>query len=206
MKPLSPLAHAVGDDSPTVGMCDCLAGARPVAGTALASGLILVVCSWFALQAGGLGRRHDVGQPTPVRLQTNPVHRTQPAPHTPTRTVHARADVRRPATAPQRHNVSRLVHDTGTPSVTAPALHPGRLDSSAPAPQPARTTPSPATSQPSQPTSSTTELPAPLDELPTSVTVPPTAVTPGATVTLPQASVPPPPPIVTNATSTLGPP
>jgi hypothetical protein len=204
MKHLSPLAHPVGDDSPTLGVRDWLAGARPVAGTVAASGLMLAVCSWFALETGGLGRHRDVGQPTPVRLQGNPVSPAQSRAHATARTGHARPDVGRPTPAPQRHTVSRTERDAGTPGAQAPDSRPGQPDSSAPTPQPARTTPSPTTSSSLQPTSTTTNLPAPLDELPTSVTVPSTPVTPSVTVTVPQASVPSPQPVVTTATSTLG--
>lgn len=201
MKHLSPLAHPLGNASPTVGMRDWLAGARPVAGAVAASGLMLLACSWFFIGAGRPGGRHDVGQPSPVRLQENPAQRTGPASPIRTRKTHTRVDAARATTAPQQHKAGPLVGDAGTPSASTPAPQAGRPDS--PAPQPTRATSTPATSQPSATT--TTNLPAPLDELPTSVTVPSTPVTPGVTVPLPQTPpVPPPSDVVTNATSTLG--
>src|SRR5437588_1814349 len=134
MKPLSPLAHPLGDESPALSMRDWLAGARPVAGTVAASALMLLVCGWFALGAGGLGQRHEVGQPSPVRLQANPAHTTRPAPHPRASTGHARADVGRRTTAPQRRSVSTAVHDAGAGNATTPTSYPIGRDSSTPAP------------------------------------------------------------------------
>jgi hypothetical protein len=201
MKPLSPLAHTVGADSPTVGLSDWLAGARPVVGTVAASGMLLAVCSWFALGTGGFGQHKDVGQSGPVRLHSSPGGPTRPGLHGPARAVHARADAGRASSTPRPHNVGNTVSDAGSP---APTSQPGRPDSTPAAAQPTPTASTPA-AQPAVAVPSTTNLPAPLDEVPTTVTVPPTPVTPGVTVPLPQTpSVPAPSPVVTTVTSTLG--
>jgi hypothetical protein len=207
MKALSPLAQSVGDGSPTVGLREWLAGIRPVAGAAAASGLLLAVCSWFAHEAVGFGRSHDVGRPSPVRLQANPSQATRPARRTPTRAVHTRATVGRATTTVRRHDRAPVVG--AEPTGTAPTLQPGHADT-APTAQPTHLTPTPQ----SAPPTTTTNLPAPVDEVPgtvtipstpTTVTVPPTPVTPGVTVPVPQTpSVPAPAPVVPTVTATLG--
>jgi hypothetical protein len=199
MTPLSPIAHPAGNESPTIGLRDWIAGVRPVAGTVAASGLLLLACGWFALEAGGLGRHRDVGQPSPVRLQTNPAATTAQASHTPGRALHARGDVGRAGTAPRAHRVGGARQDAGAPA-------PARQESTPAPPQPTRASSAPAAQNTSPaPATTTTNLPPPLDEVPTTVTVPPTPVTPGVTVPLPQApSVPAPAPVVTTVTNTLG--
>src|SRR5437899_2048110 len=57
------------DEPAALGFRDWASGARPVLGTIAASALLLLACSWFVIGAGSLGRRHDVGQRTPVELR-----------------------------------------------------------------------------------------------------------------------------------------
>ena len=196
----SSLAHAVADESPAIGLRDWLAGVRPVAGATAASALLLAVCSWFALDAGGFARSHDVGQPRPVRLQKSHAWSTNSVAYRRPHAVRARGDVGRVA-APRRHDVVNTLR-----RVPRPTSHPGRPrpNSRTPAPQPTHATSTPA-SQPSAPRPSTTNLPAPLDEVPNAVTVPSTPVTPGVTVPLPQSpSVPAPLPDATTVASSVG--
>jgi hypothetical protein len=191
MKPLSPLAHTAGDDSSTLGVRDWLAGARPVAGAATASCLLLVVCSLFAVNAGGLGHRRDVGQPTPVRLQTNATDAGRPAARTPS-TVHARANPGAATTRP-KHHVARTARDD---SVAPSDVHAAVPDTTQ-APPTAKPTPS------SGPTPTGTTPPPSTPELPTVTVTPPTSVLPPVTVTVPPAPVQLPPVGVPTLTTSV---
>ena len=62
------IADDVSNRDPAVGLRVWVSDARPVLGAIAACSLMLLACSWFALSSGALGPRHDVGQPSPVRI------------------------------------------------------------------------------------------------------------------------------------------
>jgi hypothetical protein len=69
MTPEVPLSRpGVPDATPSVGLREYLLGARPLVGTIAASGLMLLACSWFALEKGGFGRSDDVSGPAAVHI------------------------------------------------------------------------------------------------------------------------------------------
>src|SRR5919197_2303789 len=175
MEPLSPLAHPVRDDSPTVGWREWLAGGRPVAGAAAASGLLLAVCSGFVIHEGASWRGHGADGPTSVPLRAAPLDETRQS-----QTTGASAHAGVPAQAGKGHAISR---STGTGPIASGAPNPGsRSGSRDPAaPSPAADTPSnDGAPQPQTPVAT------PAASVPSVTT--PTVTTP--TVTAPAATVP----------------
>jgi hypothetical protein len=69
MTPEAPLSRpGVSDATPSVGLREYLHGARPLVGTIAASSLMLLACSWFALETGHFGGSQDVGGPDAVQI------------------------------------------------------------------------------------------------------------------------------------------
>lgn len=187
--------------TPAVGRREYLAGVRPVVGASLACGLLLLVCSWFAISNGSLWPTRDVGNADPVRIDGPPAADATagraPAARiakVTTNSPSARIDAPRPAgspTTPGRIDPERAA--TQAPAPSSPAA-PTR---------PAAASPTPAAPPADAPivTVQTPQLPAPLDGLPAvSVPVPPVPV-PELPVTPPSL---PKVPVVSDATSSLG--
>jgi len=154
------------DESTALGVREWIWGARPVLGTIAACTLLVVACGLFVLDAGSLGRRHDVGQPPPVQMQPTQLRREQGRTPAHRQSTNTRVDAARRAHLPAIAGHARAVEVdqapetesavTPTPRGDAPKLAPGQV------PAPPSVAPAPA---PTSPTT-TPQLPAPLDELP----------------------------------------
>lgn len=191
MKLLSPLAHPAGADSPTVGLRDWLAGARPVAGTAAACSLLLAVCSWFVIHDGAFGRGHGTGGPTSVPLRATPLGETEPNRATGARTHSAHARSGGAGQARPGHTISRAAPNPGSrlgsPDSAAPSPTAGTSASGAtPQPQPPVAAPSATVPSVTTPTVTTPTVTTPVATVP-GVTVP-SVTTPS--VTVPSVTVP----------------
>jgi hypothetical protein len=165
-----------------------LTGARPLVGGAAAASLMLLACSWFALESGALGRSADVGDPGPVELHVPAVGATSRAPvASPTRPRAEQPQRRASPPTPTEPAVAQPVQ----PVAVAPATNPS--------PAPPAPTPPPAaapTSDPATPVSAVSEV---VDEVVPPVTVSvPTVTVPAITVSAPIVSVSTPPISITS--------
>ena len=184
-------------DQPTaLGFRDWACGARPVLGTIAASALLLLACSWFAIGVGSLGRRHDVGQMTPVQLRPAQTPRSEMRAPAPTRAQgrDPRAEVGSKPHAVQPVRTAGVHQAPGTESAPSPARG-GDAGEAVPGGVLPATPVAPA--EPPAPTTITAQLPAPPDELP----LPPPAV---PTVVVPPAPTLPPLPDVSTTTAIIG--
>ena len=178
------------DSDLAVGPKEWLSSTRPVVGAIAASSLMLLACSWFALNSDALGPRHDVGAPDPVRIEGVAPQRVG-TPATPAAPSGRRAPADVSARRTARGGAAAATPEIRRSSEPGPASVPragtGPLPSSSKLPS---TSSAAATSAPAAPTlppvvpDVTSTLPAP-PEVP-SVTLPPIT----APVTVPSLSVP----------------
>lgn len=181
---------------PVVALREWLTGMRPVVGAFTASGLMLLGCSWFAFNPGGLDAGQSARTPGAVRINdagetSGETHALRPARSTPTPRVEPRHMGSRQAPAKAtatRTPVARDVRD-GDSSPAAPAAKPGATQAPAQATstsKPSSSTPTAVSTDPPGVTVTTPTLPPPLDGVPTvTVTTPAVPVPPVPNVSLP---------------------
>jgi hypothetical protein len=179
---------ATGTDVSSPGFREYLSGARLLVGTVAASALMLLACSWFALEVGVFGSSRDVGRPDPVRIGgSTPAQAATGSKPDVAPVATRRAD----AAAPRSHRAGT----TSPRSVRKGNESVGQSQATTgPAPVPAEAKPAaaaPPASPPSSPATSTTPpqqtvvpevdvtLPAPLDQVQVPAP-PPLPVTPPA--------------------------
>ena len=159
---------------PLVAVREWLTGVRPVAGALGACGLMLLACSWFAFNPGGIDVGQNADAPTAVRIN-DALNESVGESHA--LRGSASATSTRPAVSRPAH--SRHAPATATSTRTATKGGPRSTDASpVPATQSshgsaqAATQSSPATSPLDDPgvTITTPTLPAPLDGVPTVTT------------------------------------
>jgi hypothetical protein len=186
------------DESTALGVRDWASGARPVLGTLAASILLVLVCGLFVIDAGSLGRRHDVGQRQPVQMLPRQLRHDQAQAPAPAQSTTVRARATRRSQLPAVDKPVRTVHVDQAPGAGSAVTPTPRGDAAKPAPTQAPPPTPVAPTQPSAPTTITPQLPAPLDELP--VPAPPAV----PTVVLPSAPAVPPLPDVSITTANIG--
>jgi len=167
---------------PLVAVREWLTGIRPVAGALGACGLMLLACSWFAFNPGGVDVGQNADAPTAVRIndslnesvgeshalrESTSTASTRPAVIRRAHSRHAPAQATSTRTAVTEG--PRSTDASPAPATQAPASH---------ASSQSATQSSPATSPPDDPgvTVTTPTLPPPLDGVPTVTT--PTAPVP----------------------------
>ena len=162
------------DPVPSVGLCECALGTRPVIGAIAASSLMLLACSWFAFNSGVFSHSHDVGGPAPIRID-DATRQHDAAVRTPAAPVarHAHADIG--ARATNHHGAVIPTPEIRQNSESAPQT----------------VAPVPVARNPVSSGTEASSSPSPV--APTSPTAPVTPVTPALPPTLddPEISLPP---------------